>query len=74
MTKTLILATTLLTLGVGTAFAGDGDVYAQPAQVSRAAASGQASTTDRLFPADTRPATSVYPLFAHQGYPQGGNQ
>lgn len=73
MKKTFLAAATLLTLGVGSAFAGDGDVYAQPpAPPAHAAYAQQATGQNRLFPAISRPTTSVYSLFSHPGYPQGG--
>ena len=62
MNKTLILAATLLTLGVGSAFAGDGDVNALPAQVSSAPAAAQPSS-HRLFAASNRDQTNVYGMF-----------
>ncbi len=72
MTKTLMIAAALLTLGVGSAFAGDGDVYAQPAQVNTTVLAQQASGQSRLFPTSTRYTTSVYSLFADPGTTQGG--
>lgn len=63
MNKTLILAVTLLSLGVGSAFAGDGDVNALPAQVSNAPITAQASGHGRLFPAGNHAQTNVYDLF-----------
>lgn len=72
MSKTLMIAATLLTLGAGAAFAGDGDVYAQPAQQNRAPIAQQASAGQRLFPATNQPSTNVYGLFGHAGTTQGG--
>ena len=71
MKKTLMLAATVLTLGVGSALAADGDVNALPAQVSSAPVSAQASQA-RLFPAANHAQTSVYGLFRGPGYAQGG--
>lgn len=73
MKKTLILAATILSLGAGAAFAGDGDVYAPPAQVSNAPVSANAAQ-HRLFSASSQPQTSVYGMFRGPGYTQGGEQ
>ncbi len=72
MKKTLMIAAALLTLGVGSAFAGDGGVNAQPAQVTRAAIAQQATSHNRLFSARTAPEVSVYSAFGQSGTSQGG--
>jgi hypothetical protein len=63
MNKTLIIAATLLSLSAGAAFAGDGDVYALPAQVSQTHVNAQDAPQHRLFPASTREQTDIYGLF-----------
>jgi sorbitol-specific phosphotransferase system component IIC len=73
MFKTIMVAATMLTLGVGAAFA-DGNVTAQPATVAvPQAAPAQAHPVTRLFPASMSHATSVYELFGYAGVTQGGN-
>lgn len=72
MNKTLMIAATLLTLGTGAAFAGDGDVYAAPAQVSRAPIAQQSTERQRVFPASTQQTTNIYGLFGNAGTTQGG--
>lgn len=74
MNKTLILAATLLSLGVGSAFAGDGDMNAQPARVDRAPVAAQASGHGRLFPATNRAQTDVYGLFPDGSGGMRGNR
>jgi hypothetical protein len=61
MKKTLILAAALLSLGVGSAFAGDGDPHAQPpAQVSSYSQSGP---VHHIFAVSNHAQTSVYSQF-----------
>ena len=73
MNKTLMIAATLLTLGAGSAFA-DGNVYAQPAQVSSAPVAQQAAgERTTLFTSSQRPTTSIYSQFRGPGYTQGGD-
>jgi hypothetical protein len=73
MSKTLILAAALLACGMGAAFA-DGNVNAQPADISHAsgrqsAAAGQASA----FPTTQQHRGAwVYGQFANEGFAQGG--
>ena len=77
MKKTLVIAAALLSLGVGSAFAGDGDPHAQPpARVPNAATLQGNGPSQRLFPATTRHQTDVYPAFGYaegdSGTTQGG--
>jgi hypothetical protein len=74
MNKTLILAATLLTLGAGSAFAGDGDVYGPPAQVRNAAPYAQANGQNRVFPAGNHAQTNVYGMFPDGSGGLRGNQ
>lgn len=76
MNKTLILAATILTLGMGSAFAMDGNAngWAPPAQVSNAQTTSQAAGQHRLFATGGHNQTSVYGLFRGPGYTQGGEQ
>jgi len=77
MRKTVLAAAALLTLGVGSAFAGEGDVNALPSANAQVAP-GQAATVqtstgqNRLFTGSTQGTTSVYSMFSRPGYVQGG--
>ena len=62
MNKTLIIAATLLTLGVGSALAGEGAVNTVPAQVSNSSVAAPANG-HRLFEASHRAQTNVYGMF-----------
>jgi hypothetical protein len=76
MKKTLILAVTILTLGVGSAFAADGDAngWAAPAQVSKSQSAAQANGGNLVFAVSGHPQTNVYGMFRGPGYTQGGEQ
>ncbi len=75
MKKTLMIAATLLSLGVGSAFAGDGDPHAQPpARVPNASTLQNNAPSQRLFPATTRPQVNVYSSFNNGDFAQGGEQ
>jgi hypothetical protein len=73
MSKTLILAAALLTFGMGAAFA-DGNVNAQPADVSHAPAVKRAATGETDAYPTTQPHRGVwvYGQFANEGFAQGG--
>jgi hypothetical protein len=76
MKKTLVIAAALLSLGVGSAFAGDGDPHAQPPARTSVASAQDGQNAHRLFPATTRHQTDVYPAFGYaegdSGTTQGG--
>jgi hypothetical protein len=63
MKKTLMLAAVLLSMGAGAAFAGDGDVNAQPPAQVNAATLQNGGSAHRLFPATNREQVSVYSSF-----------
>jgi hypothetical protein len=71
MKKTLILAAALLSFGVGSAFAGDGDPHAQPAQIPATSAYQASAQAHRLFPATSRSQVNVYSSFGDAGGVQG---
>ncbi|MBN8902500.1 MAG: hypothetical protein BGO51_01535 [Rhodospirillales bacterium 69-11] len=82
MRKTMMLAGLLLTLGTGAAFAGDGNVYVpqldnvvvdQSSPTVRVPVQQVPAHNRSVFAASNRPTTSVYGLFSHPGYPQGGD-
>jgi hypothetical protein len=66
MKKTLLVAAALLSLGVGSAFAGDGDPHAQPPLVTSYATFSQSTQDHRLFQASTRDQVNVYSNFGDQ--------
>ena len=81
MRKTMMLAGLLLTLGTGAAFANDGDVFVpqldnvvvnQSSPTVRVPTQQVPAQHRSVFAASNRPTTSVYDLFSHPGYPQGG--
>jgi hypothetical protein len=63
MKKTLMMAAVLLSMGVGSAFAGDGDPHAQPPAQTSATMLQSSGPAHRLFPATTRNQVDVYPSF-----------
>lgn len=67
-----IIAATLLALGTTAAFAGDGDVNAQPPPVHQTQSAAQAAGQQRLFPSSTREHRNVYGLFNGGSFPDGG--
>lgn len=75
MQKTLILAAALMSLGMGAAFAGDGDVTAaNPPPSARAAWSGKPSGQATLFSTATpHHETWVYDQFGYAGAQGGRN-
>ncbi len=73
MKKTLMVAATLLTLGVGSAFAADRDAGATQAQPAQTTASQPAATQRLLFPTRTSRTVDVYPQFGYAGL-NGGEQ
>ncbi|MBN8909770.1 MAG: hypothetical protein J0H99_24950 [Rhodospirillales bacterium] len=82
MRKTMMLAGLLLTLGTGAAFAGDGDVFVpqldnvtvnQPGVTARPQMQQVPPASRGVFAASNHATTSVYGMFSHPGYPQGGD-
>ncbi|MBN8871262.1 MAG: hypothetical protein J0H67_00350 [Rhodospirillales bacterium] len=77
MNKIMTLAAaTLMTLGVGSAFANDGDVFVPQAPANAATAQfAKPATGTRntrpLFSTQAAPQTNVYPMFGYAGL-QGG--
>jgi hypothetical protein len=69
--KILLIAAAVFSIGVGSAFAGDGDVNAQPAQTNNAMTLQQGVQAHRLFPATTRSQVNVYSSFGDAGGDSG---
>jgi hypothetical protein len=73
MTKTLMIATALLTFGVGSAFASEQFPDRTPLPAS-SAISHQAGGHGQAYVASTQGTTNVYSQFSRPGWTQGGNQ
>ncbi|MDR3536115.1 MAG: hypothetical protein P4L71_06410 [Acetobacteraceae bacterium] len=71
MKKTLLVAATLLTFGVGSAFAEEVDVTAAPTQTTQSAPAKPATAQNRVFSARTDHQTWVYTAFGYAGVGQG---
>lgn len=74
MTKTLLAAAALAAFGVGSAFAGQVNVTAAPAQATRSAAAPATAGQTLLFPSTTETQVWIYPAFSYAGVTQGGGQ
>jgi hypothetical protein len=71
MKRTLMIAAALLSLGIGSAFAGDGDPHAQPPAMANAATYAAGAQSHRLFSAATHNQVSLYSSFGGDQYSRG---